>query len=213
MSLLPSEVSRVRFELGYTNMVAGAYPYVSSVFASLDLILQQYLDAGASTTSSTTVAALPLGSAAAPVPLTLASPTGFSARGRVIIDVDARQEESFVESVSGSTITVFLRLAHAGIFPVTVEGGEAIVRDILRRLIRVSDPVDGRLERAAGSAGVAEADDVKFFASASGSSKSRLDETIRYQAYLRNELARSLGVVNLRTGHGSSGGGGSVEAY
>lgn len=213
MALLDSEVARVRFELGYSNAVAGAYPYMAGIFASLGLILQKYIDFGATTTSATAVTAQPLGTAPQPVTLTLSSATGFSQSNRVVFDVDNRQESSIVESVSGSTIVVMSRLAHVGTYPVTVEGGESIVRELLRKLMAQQDLIDS----AAKSAGVAKATTVEFFPSSAGKSKSRLEEAISYQSYLRNELARSLGVHNLNTGYNGSfqggGGGGVSEMY
>jgi hypothetical protein len=212
MALLHSEIIRCRYELGYTNLTSGAYPWLSNLFAEFENIVTQYLDSGATTTSSTVVAAQPLGTAPQPVTLTLSSATGFSAKNRVTFDIDAAQEDSVVESVSGSTIVVFSRLAHTGTYPVTVEGGEQIVRDILRRLARVSSPTSGRMEAAAASAGVAKATTVEFFpAGGAGKSKSRLDEMYEYQTYLRNELARALGVQNLSTGYGGSGSGGGAS--
>src|SRR5215471_2659866 len=120
MALLDAELNRIRYELGYPGLSVLAEPYIG-IAAVFTRIVQPYLLSGASSTSSTAVTA-----ATAPtlVTLTLASATGFDAGARVVIDVDARQEMVTVESVSGSTISVLLKLAHTGTYPVTVEGSE-----------------------------------------------------------------------------------------
>jgi hypothetical protein len=187
MALLTSEITRIKYELGWNVLNAGAEPYIG-VAAVFDQVVAQYMKAGASTMSSTAVVA-----AAAPTPsaLTLLSATGFNVGDRIVVDVDARQEFAMVETVAGSAVTVLLSLAHTGTYPVTVEGGESIVREILRQLQGIGAP-GGRIDKAAAGAGIKRADDVEFFPAAGSSSKSRLEEMRGHREYLRDELCRAL---------------------
>lgn len=187
MALLTSELQRLRFECGYNVLAAGAEPYIG-VTAVFDQVIATYMTAGASTTSSTAVTAA---TTPTPATLTLASVSGFSAFSRVWIDVDARQEAATVQAVSGSTIVVLLSLAHSGTYPVTVEGGEAMVRDQLRKL-RV---IDEQMTAAYSSAGIKQVDEVHFFGDASA--RTRLRELGDAQAEARDELCSMLGVQNM----------------
>lgn len=203
MSLLPSEVRRIRFELGYNVLSVGAEPYVG-VTQLFEQVIQPYLTAGASTTSSTAVVA---SSSAAPVAITLASATGFNVFDRVVVDVDGRQEFATVSAVSGATITVQLSLAHSGTYPVTVEGGESIVREILRECIRLGGG-GGLISSAASKAGLKKVDEIEFFGDSSNVTITAQQR--RELARWRDDLASALGVENLRA---SSGGGGSIGLY
>lgn len=194
MALLTSEIARIRYELGYGNTQI-ANPYLTT-YALFESVIQQYMQAGASSTSSTTVTEAEEG---AFVALTLASATGFSAGDAVIVDVDDFQERATVRSISGAAITVLLKLAHSGTYPVTVEGGEAIVREILRQLRLFSGETgeDGLVAKAAKSAGVKKVDEIELFGSAFGE-KGRFKSVVQAREYFRDELASALGVVNLR---------------
>jgi len=187
MALLASELARVKYELGYNTLDAGAEPYVS-VVALFDQVIQKYLTNGASTTSSTVV---PAASAPTPVDLTLASTTGFSAGDRVVIDVDSRQELVQVQSIAATTITVLLSLAHTGNYPVTVEGGESIVREILNRLYSLSASLGGL---AVSTAGIKRVDEIEFFGS---SEINRIRQLNDLRMKWRDELASVLGVTNM----------------
>lgn len=191
MALLTSELRRIRQELGYNVLDAGAEPYIgtASVF---EQVIATYMQAGASTTSSTAVTAATTATA---VTLTLASATGFSALARVVVDVDDRQESATVQTVSGNTITVLLSLAHSNTYPVTVEAGEALVREHLRRLQAIANELgDGAIV----AAGIKRADDIEFFPAGTGSTKGRIQQLAELREYWRDELASTLGVVNLR---------------
>lgn len=187
MALLASELARVKYELGYNTLDAGAEPYVS-VVALFDQVIQKYLTSGASTTSSTVV---PAASTPTPVDLTLASTTGFSAGDRVVIDVDSRQELVQVQSIAATTITVLLSLAHTGNYPVTVEGGESIVREILNRLYSLSASLGGL---AVSTAGIKRVDEIEFFGS---SEINRIRQLNDLRMKWRDELASVLGVTNM----------------
>ena len=197
MALTTAEVTRLRAELGYNVLGIGAEPYIG-ITSIFDAVIQPYVLAGASTTSTTSVTA-----ATTPTPsaLTLASATGFAAGETVVVDVDARQEVVTVQSITGAVITVLLSRAHAGTYPVTVEGGETIVREYLRKLRLLSNP-GGTYETMAERGGVKKVDEIEFFGSEVGSSSLR--DVDRLQRKYRNELASILGVPNLRDGGASS---------
>jgi hypothetical protein len=188
VALLTSELRRIREELGYNVLDAGAEPYVS-VYAVFDQVIAVYMQGGASTTSSTSVTAA---TTATPVTLTLASATGFTAGDNVAIDVDDRYEQARVQAVSGSTITVLLNLAHTGSYPVTVEGGEMIVREILREIAKVK----ARIGQILTIAGLKRADEVEWYPASKG--QGPFAELRNLLNFWRDELASALGVVNLR---------------
>jgi hypothetical protein len=194
MALLTSEIARIRYELGYGNTQI-ANPYLTT-YALFETVIQQYMQAGASTTSSTSVTEAANG---AFVALTLASATGFNAGDAVIVDVDDVQERATIRSIAGAAITVFLKLAHSGTYPVTIEGGEAIVREILRQLRLFSGGTgeDGLVAKAATSAGIKKVDEIEFFGNAFGE-KGQFKSVVQAREYFRDELASALGVVNLR---------------
>lgn len=203
MALLTSELRRIRYELGYNVLSVGAEPYIG-YHAVFDQVVAVYLSAGAKTTSSTTVAA-----ATSPtlVTLTLASATGITAGDVVYIDEDARGERATVAAVAGSTISVLLTKAHGGTYPVTVEGGEAIVRDLLAKLYDVNE----KTAAASATAGIKKADEVEWFGGASNSG-GQFEALRKLRGYWQDELASALGVQNLRRVRSGSGGG-AVSLY
>jgi hypothetical protein len=155
-----SEIARLKFELGFNALTLGAEPYIG-VTSFFTQVFLPNLQGGALTSSTSVVAAQPVGSGPAPVTLTLASPTGFNLLDRAIVDVDDAQEEATVQSVTGSTIVVRLVKAHGtdGAYPVTVEGGEAMIRYYLARCRKISQRIDAFGARA----GIKKADEVEFF--------------------------------------------------
>jgi hypothetical protein len=197
VALLESEIQRIRFELGYTVMGVNAEPYVE-YYGTIDRIVTLYLNAGATTTSSTTVAAA---SSLTQRTLTLASATGFVAGATVYVDVLPQQERAIVQSVSGSTITLYLQKAHLGTYPVTVDGGESIIREILGNLYDNR----GKITAASNTAGIKQVDEIHFFGGSASSSQASSLYQIRDA--MRDELASALGVTNLyklRRGQGQS---------
>lgn len=203
MALTTSELARVRAELGYNTLSAGAEPYISYV-AVFDVVIKTYMQGGASTTSSTTVAAAATPTA---VTLTLASATGFTAGDRVVIDVDSLQESATIRSVSGSTISVLLSLAHTGTYPVTVEGGESMVRALLQRI----DALKDQFSQVVQTAGLKRAEDIEWYQASAGNNKAggsaQLAALFAQRDYYRDELASLLGVTNmwrLKEGAGSN---------
>lgn len=189
MALLTSEIQRLRFELGYNTMGVAAEPYVE-YHGALDRIIALYLNGGAVTTSATEVTA---SSSPAQVTLTLASATGFSQYDAVIVDVDSRQERATVQNVSGSTISLLLKNAHAGTYPVTVEGGESIVRDILKKIENVNE----RTSSASATAGLKRAEDIEWYGSSEGGVGAVIRDQLKLRMYWRDQLASALGVTNL----------------
>lgn len=205
MALLTSEIRRIRVELGYNALNAGAEPYIS-VVAMFETVISTYLQAGAVTTSSTSVTAQ---TSPTPVAITLDDVTGFTAGDVVVVDVDSRQERATIQALVGSAITLQLLGAHSGAsYPVTVEGGEAIVRDILRKIYSISNP-GGQLEGFASSAGLKRAEDIEWYSTGSGGS-SQFSDLRKLRMYWRDELASVLGVPNLWR---LKSGGGRSEFY
>jgi len=202
MALLDRELDRIKYELGYNVLSAGAEPYIN-VTAIFGTVIQDNMNSGAITTSSTAVSAA---STATPATLTLASATGFANGQRVVIDVDARQEIATVQSISGSDIVVLLTGVHSGTYNVTVEGGESIVREILLTLDGIVKTFGGA--DVIASAGLRKVDEIEFFG-ASGNN-SRLDALKELQRFWRNQLASALGVENLWETRKMSGGSASL---
>ncbi len=189
MALLNSELEFIKFSLGFNVLTVGAVPYIS-IAQIFEQVIQPYMSSGASTTSSTTVV---VATTATPVALTLASATGFDAFARVVIDVDDLQEVATVRSISGSAITVPLLKAHTGTYPVTVEGGESIIRGLLNRLRTIEQSIAD----TSSSAGIKKVDEIEFFGD--GKSKTSFELLQGQQAYWRSELCRALfGVGDLR---------------
>jgi hypothetical protein len=204
MALLTSEIRRIKAELGYNVLASGAEPYIG-VHAVFEQVVQTYMTSGATTTSSTAVTAA---TSPTPVTLTLASGTGFSQFDRIVVDVDDRQEIATASLVSGVSLTVQLTKAHSGTYPVSVEGGEQIVRSMLRQLDLLSKP-GALLEKSASTAGIKKVDEIEF-ATEAGSSK-RIEEVQALREYYRQELADALGVQNLRAIR--SGSNGTLSVY
>lgn len=208
MALLTSELQRIKVELGYNALTLSALPYAQDgVTEIFEQVVRPYLQAGELNHSSTAVVA---SSAPAVVTLTvLTTPTAIAVGDRVVVDQDTSQEAAHVQSVTSSTVSIALVKAHSGTYPITVEGGESIVRQFLNECIAISY----RISRASTRAGIKRADEVEFFP-ATTTQRGVLDDLIRLQAYWRNELARAIGVANLRDqGFGSGGGSQYLENY
>lgn len=208
MALLDSEVQRIRQELGYNAMSLQALPYIG-ITTIFDSVIQAYLTAGATTTSSTPVTAA---SSPTAQTLTLADGTGFAAGARIVVDVDSLQEVVTVQDMpTAASATVLLSLAHTGTYPVTVEGGESIVREHLRQL-RILNGPGGSLEALRNRAGIKKVDEVEFYGGSAGagsSGKSPMEQMLQLIEYHRDELASTLGVPRLN----KRGGGGACEVY
>lgn len=201
MALTASELIRLKAELGYPVTTIGAEPYISYVQV-FDQVILPYTQGGASTTSSTTVAAATTPTA---VSLTLLDATGFVAGDRAIVDVDSFQETPTIRSVTGSTISVILSLAHAGTYPVTVEGGESLLRDILKQLAAIK----AQFSQVVQTAGLKRAEDIEWYQAGAGMGKAggsaQLAALFAQRDDLREQLSRHLNVANLWLIRRSSG--------
>ncbi len=187
MSLLDSEVARIKAELGYPLLSNSAEPWISTV-AVFEQVIQPYLTAGASTTSTTTVTAA---SAPTPVTLTLASATGFTVGDRIVVDIDSRQESSTLQTISGTSATLILQKAHTGTYPVTVEGGESIIREVLLKIAGVKE----KLAQNYGAGELRRVDEVEFYQS--GGQDTYFGALGQNLMFWRNELAGLLGIPNM----------------
>lgn len=213
MALTDAEVQRIRYELGYPNLSTSVEPYIGIV-AVFEQVIQPYTLGGATTTSATPVTA-----ATAPTPqtLTLASATGFAAGDVVVVDVDVRQERATIQSLSGASMTVQLSLAHSGTYPVVVEGGESIIRDILRELRLISSGMNGQagtISTIRSRVGLKKVDDVEFFGGGNtlaSQGRDPLTSLFELREQWRDELAQALGVPRLNDKRNS--GGSEVSVY
>lgn len=187
MALLPGELQRVRFELGFNVLSAGAEPYISYV-AVFDKVIQIYLNSGPVTTSSTAVVVSTTGSPV-PVAITLADPTGFTNNDQVVVDVDDRQE-IVTGGVAGSTLLVALSKAHSGTYAVSVESGEAIVRECLLRIREVK----GQMASTFGSGAIKKVDEVEFYDLKGKALFGMLGNQL---SFWRSELASALGMPDM----------------
>jgi hypothetical protein len=183
LALLTAELDRIKAELGY-NLIGVGQPYIG-VTAIFEQVIQPYLSAGAATTSASSVEG-----DGTPKSLTLALATGFSAGARVVVDVDARQETVTVQALAGTTLTALFTKTHSGSYPVTVEGGESLVREKLgelwtARATRAEAQGVGALKAITG--------DIEWYDSGMSSFASSNAEI----NVLRDELAAILGVENL----------------
>lgn len=196
--LTQGELQRIKSELGFNQLNVGAEPYVG-ITRYFEQIVLSNLSVGALTSSSTVTTEIPVGSNPVAAPLTLGSVVGFSVFDRVIVDVDFAQEEATVQAVTGSAIVVQLSKAHgaAGPYPVTVEAGESIVREYLRRCRYAA----AQIEQFGPLAGIKKADEVEFFGGAHGraSEKSGFMTLLDMQRAFRTELCMLLfGVGNIQ---------------
>jgi len=186
LALLQSELDRCKAELGY-NLLAVGSPYIGGVTALFEQAVAPYLSAGATTTSSTGVSP-----DAPPTPkaIVLALATGFDSGARVVVDVDARQETVTVQSLVSTSLTALFTKTHSGTYPVTVEGGESMVREKLGELWTVRATRAKAKGRGALKAYVGDIEYYDTGESAWASSTAEIDT-------LRDELAALLGVENL----------------
>ena len=203
MALNTSELQRIKHELGFNQLNIGAEPYIG-VTRYFEQIVLPNLNAGALTTSTTAIVST---GAPSPAVLTLANAAGFSMLDRAIIDVDDAQEEATIQAVTGSTIVVRLAKSHGDgttPYPVSVEGGESIVRTYLRRLRVIAD----RIDRFGARAGVRKADEIEFFGASGrgGREKTGFDTLEQMQDYLRSELCKLLFGVGSIGQFGGAGG-------
>lgn len=186
MALLDAEIARIKAELGYSLLTIGAIPYIG-ITQVFEQVIQANVLAGAATTSSTSVSAQ---SSPTPVTITLASATGFAVGCRVVVDVDDRQETATAQSLSSTSLTLQLSKTHSGTYPVTVEGGESIVREILNRIRAVKS----NMATSFGAGALRKVDEIEFYNSGGASQFGSLGDEL---SYWRDELAAALGIESM----------------
>ncbi len=184
MALLDSEVARCKAELGYP-LLTQANPYIG-ITLLFEQVVQPYLTGGATTTSATAVTAA---STPTPAILVLGSGTGFTSGDRVVIDVDDRQEVVTARLVAGANLTVDLKLTHSGAYPVTVEGGESIIREDLRRIRECKSEMGSTF----GEGSLKKVDEVEFY-DTGGTLFGNIGQQLMYW---REELAAHLGIQSM----------------
>jgi hypothetical protein len=183
MALLTSELYRIKAELGHTVLTLGAVPYIG-IAAIFEQVIAVYMSSGATTTSGTAITeSVP--AVASPFTLTLADGTGFAALARVVIDVDDRQEVVTAQSVSGTSLTALLSKAHTGTYPVTVEGGESIIREILGRIRDVKNEMADTF----GEGSIRKVDELEFWQTRERTTFGNLGDQLMYW---RSELSQVL---------------------
>lgn len=187
MALSNAEVFRIKQEMGFNLLENGAEPYIG-ITAIFNQVIQVYLNSGASTTSATAVTAR---EAPTPVNLTLADATGIAVFDRVSVDVDDLQESATVRSVTGSVVSVILQKAHTGTYPVSVDSGESIVREILQR-IRENK---AEMAQTFGTGSLKQVDEVSFYETG-GTAFGNVGQQLMFW---RDELAAALGTPSLWT--------------
>lgn len=207
MALLDSEIARIKSELGYNALTVGALPYVGTVTMIFEQAIQPYVGHGVTVTSATAVSA-----ATTPTPATivLSSATGVTVYDTLVIDVDARQERATLQAITSTSATVLLSLAHSGTYPVTVEGGESIIRELLQKLRAISAP-NGPIERLSKRGGVLKVDEITLAINPRTGRSSGIADLLALQDYYRDELAGQLNVQRLNRRGGGAGSG--LAAY
>jgi hypothetical protein len=194
MALLDSEIYRLKAELGFNVLTVGAEPYIG-ITSLFDQIIQPYMSAGASTTCSTSVAAADTATLRT---LVLASGTGFASGVRVVIDVDDFQEVVTARSVSGTSLTAFLTKEHTGTYPVTVEGGESLVREALNRI----RDTKVAMSQSFGVGALKKLDDLEWYNVEGKSEFGILGDNL---AFWRDQLAALLGIESMWARRRSAG--------
>lgn len=183
MALTTADITRIKAELGWNVLTVGAEPFIG-VAAIFSQVIQPFMTAGAITSSSTAVTAAAASTPTA-VTLTLADATGFTLGDRVFIDVDDGQESATIRSLSGASMGVLLRLGHTGTYPVTVDGGEGIVREILKNIRDVKK----ELATTFGVGAIKKVDEIEFYATRDRTLFGNLGDQLRYW---RRELSQVL---------------------
>lgn len=183
MALLDSEVARIKAELGY-SLLGQNQVYIGTSLL-FEQVIQPYLGAGAKTTSATSVTG-----DGTPQAIVLALATGFAAGDRFMVDVDGRQEVLTIQALSGTSLTAQFAKTHSGTYPVSVEGGESLVRE---KLVEIWTARATRAQAQGSGALKAITGDLEWYdsgMSSFASSNAEID-------VLRDELAAILGIENL----------------
>lgn len=173
---------RIRHELGYNLIQFGGEPWIG-VPAIFDVVIKPYLDAGPKTTSSSEVVGTDEPTQAV---IKLDDVTGFLPGQRVVVGDDDSQEIVTIQGLTGPLLLASFSKSHNRTYPVTVEGGESIVREILTNIRNCK----GRMATSLGTGSLKKADEVEFY-QGSGSFFEGLSSQLEYW---RDELASALGL-------------------
>ncbi len=219
MGLRAEEVLRMKWELGVSITLLGAEPYITYL-AVFDRAIQPYI-IDPSTTSTTLVAASAIATGqqvavtVTTIPLLAGTFTAaFTVGTTVTVDVGPAAETSQILVVSGTTIWLTLVNAHgaSGAYPISMAGGEQVVRDILSRLDAIKSELTNIAPKAAG---IEQIDEVRIYpATTTGSrrgSRDKFESLIQQREQARDDLGEAVGFPNLRTMR--KRGGSRVEVY
>lgn len=227
MALTYGEIQRLKYETGYNAANVGAEIYVLNGYAAVfDAAIAPYLiDLGSMSTtavsaqSAPTVTTITLAANPPVTGATVGASYGnvFTQGAKIVVDVGPAQEQNVVIlALAGLSAAVTLQNAHGayGSYPVVLQGGEFLVRDILTRL----DVINAQLKGFAPVvAGVAQADEAKLYASMSGGRRGAqrgvTDDLINQRDWARKDLAALLGIQNLWELRGKRGDGGAGATY
>jgi hypothetical protein len=230
MALRWEDVQRLKQESGYNIVNIGAELYVLNGYAAVfDAAIAPYLvDQGSTSTTTVGPYAVPQN-----MPVTvLANPnvTGnavsgpppnpntygkvFQVGSKVVVDVGPAQEAPLVVlavDATGLILTLPITNAHGvggASYPIYLYAGEFLVRDVLARLDIINVQLKGYAPIVAG---LAQADEAKFFASQRGrrGQQGVFDDLMAQRDMARRDLCALLGIENLwdrRGRHSSSEG-------
>ncbi len=203
MPFTDAEVKRIKHELGQNTLNVGADAYIG-VHQAVEVVVNSYIDAEVSTTSTTQVTA---SSPAVPATITLTSATGFSDGMRVMVDVDGRREWVTVQNLSGASLTALFTKNHGdsggSAYPVYAEGSIPIVKDILAKIATAKD----ELASTFGEGALKKVDEIEFYQTG----QTLFGATGDALRYWRDELSVALGIPNLW--HRRQSAGSSVSVY
>jgi hypothetical protein len=215
MALRWEDIQRLKFETGYNVANIGAELYVLNGYAAVfDAAIAPYLtDQGTTSTTAVgpyatpqnvqiTLASNPLvsGNAVAPPP-SVPNTYGnvFQVGSKIVVDVGPAQERDvIIQALAGLVATVALVNAHglAAGYPVQLQAGEFLVRDVLLRLDIINTQLKGYAPIVAG---LNQADEAKFFAEQSGRRGQRgvFGSLMDQRDMARRDLCALLGIENL----------------
>ena len=221
------DIARLKFETGYNVAQVGAELYVLNGYAAVfDAAIAPYLiDQGTTSTTTVPVVTQPTNAA-----ITLAANPAvkgavvnvygqlFGVGSRVVVDVGPNQEAGvIIQALTGLVATVQLALPHGPtVYPVLIQGGEFLVRDVLARLDVIGAQIKGF---APITAGLAKADggESEFYASRkggrTGGQKDTFDALMFQRDMARRDLCALLGIENLWEKRGRYGAGAGAQTY
>jgi hypothetical protein len=199
MPFTPAELWRIKAELGYNLLNVGADAYIG-ISQLLEQVVNNNIDSEVTTTATTSVTA---STTPTPTTITVASATGLATGDRVFVDVDSRLENVTIQNLSGTSLTALFSKAHAGTYPVMLEGPITLAKEALQRI----GEVKAEMGTTFGHGALKKVDEVEFY----DSSRTHFGSLGDQLSYWRDELASRLGVPNLWRRR--SGGSGRLSVY